>query len=39
MFNSIFSILKPKKKLKIEDKTDDIAGFIPAFDDIHELKS
>jgi hypothetical protein len=39
MFNSIFTLLKPKKKAKPEDKTDDIPGFIPAFDDIQDFKS
>ncbi len=39
MFNSIFSTLRPKKKAKPEDKTDDIPGFIPSFNDIHEFKS
>lgn len=35
MFNSIFSILRPKKKVK----TVEIAGFIPAFDDIQNFKT
>ena len=39
MFNSIFTLLRPKKKPKPEDKTDDIPGFIPAFDNIHDFKS
>lgn len=39
MFNSIFTLLKPKKKQKTRDKTDDIPNFIPAFDDIQNFKS
>jgi hypothetical protein len=39
MFNSIFGILRAKKKAKNEDKSDGIAGFIPAFEDINEFKS
>jgi hypothetical protein len=39
MFNSIFSALRPKKKAKPEDKSDDIPGFIPAFDNIQDFKS
>ncbi len=39
MFNSIFTLLEPKRKHKSESKTEDIPGFIPALDDIQEFKS
>ncbi len=39
MFNSIFTLLKSKKKQKPEDKSDDTPGFIPAFDNIQDFKS
>ena len=39
MFNSIFDILRAKKKAKNKEKSDEIAGFIPAFEDIHEFKT
>lgn len=38
MFNSIFRLFRAKKKAKNEDNSDEIAGFIPAFDDVEDFK-
>ncbi len=39
MFNTIISILRPKKKSKTQDKSNEIAGFILAFDNIQDFKN